>query len=119
MVTGQPISLFVQDMRVEAQVGVQPEELTRRQPLLIDAQIDIASPATDVLGQTVDYRDIVRLAEALAHGGHITLIETFAQRLAQDLLALSDVRSVEVAVRKPQALAPAMAGVKIRLDRPA
>ena len=44
-------------------------------------------------------------------GGHIVLIETVAERIAGPCLAQNGVHAVKVTVRKPQALAPALAGV--------
>ena len=58
-------------------------------------------------------------AQALAAAGHVRLIETFAQRLAEALLAEPAAARVRVRIEKPQALAPRAdaAGVEVTLAR--
>lgn len=110
------IDLFVRDIQVDAAIGALAAEYGRRQILLVDVDIRMAAPSDDLLEDTADYRTIAERAEALAIE-HIVLIETYALRLARACLELPHILSVEVTVRKPSALAPAVAGTRVYLEK--
>jgi dihydroneopterin aldolase len=112
---GLLMDLFVKDIRVDAAIGALAPEYGRRQLLLVDVDMRIEVPADDVLTDTVDYRAVAACAADLAVD-HIVLIETYALRLARACLDLPSIRSVAVTVRKPAALAPAMAGTRVYLE---
>ena len=71
------------------------------------------------IGDTVNYETIGQSARAIADEGHIDLVETFAERLAQACFADARVTRARVRVEKPLALAPhaAAAGVEITAVR--
>ena len=68
------------------------------------------------IGQTVDYCSVARAAETLA-ASHIPLIETFAQKLAAECLALGNVVSARVTVDKPFAIVRGLDGVEVEMRR--
>jgi len=105
--------LFVRELPVETEIGARSDERGRRQLLIVDVEAEIAAPLFDELTATPDYCAIVAAAQQIAEQGHIVLIETYAQRLALACMALSGVSAVDVMVRKPQALPPVMAGVRV------
>lgn len=111
--------VFVRAIRVEAEVGVYTHEHGRRQPLVVDVELDVAATTGDRLGDTVNYETIVAKAQAVAAHGHLKLIETFAERLARACLEDSRVSRARVRVEKPEALAPhaAAGGAEIILTR--
>jgi 7,8-dihydroneopterin aldolase/epimerase/oxygenase len=111
--------VFVRALHVEAEVGVYAHEHGRRQPLLIDVELDVAAAAGDHLSDAVNYETIVAKAEAIAARGHVKLIESFAERLARACLEDLRVSRARVRIEKPQALAPAAAagGAEIILTR--
>ena len=111
--------VFVRALRVEAQIGVYDHEHGRAQPLVIDVELDVAASHCEQLGDTVNYETIGQAARAIAEAGHIDLVETFAERLAQACFADSRVTRARVRVEKPLALAPhaAAAGVEITAVR--
>ena len=110
-------TLFVHDLCIEAHIGALHEECGRRQTLIIDVEAEIAPPLADALAATPDYRAIRTCAQNLANDGHVVLLETYAQRLADVCLALNGIQAVAIRIRKPAALAPAMAGVRIAAQR--
>ena len=112
------VGIFVHALTVDALIGVFPDEHDRRQPLVIDAELEISPPASDALEATVDYRVVRACAEKILSIGHIILLEIFAERLAVMLLDTPGVLEVDLCVRKPQALAPASAGVRIHRKKP-
>lgn len=111
--------IFVRALTVEAEIGVHAHELGRRQPLIVDVELDVAGPVWRSIGDTVNYESVVRHARVIADSGHVGLVETFAWRLAKACLTDSRVRRARVRVEKPMALAPSAeaAGVEIVLAR--
>ena len=71
---------------------------------------------TDEIEATIDYREIVHTAEALA-ARRIAFIETFAASLAEALLRDPRVRKVKVKVSKPEALASGTASTRVSLKQ--
>lgn len=113
--------VFVTGLKVQAEIGVYRHEIGRVQPLVVDVEVDVPTDASDRLAATLDYEAILQAAQAVAAEGHISLVETFAHRLAERCLADPRVSRVRVRVEKPLALAPHAvgAGVEIVLERPA
>jgi len=111
--------VFVRGLPVDAEIGVHAHERGRRQPLIVDVELDVGPGGWRTIGETVNYERIVRHARALADSGHILLVETFAWRLARACLAEPRALRARVRVEKPHALAPKAeaAGVEIILER--
>jgi dihydroneopterin aldolase len=111
--------VFVRALRVEAEVGVHSHEHGRRQPLVVDVELDVSPATGDHLADTVNYEAIAAHARSIAAHGHLKLIETFAERLARACLEDLRVTRARVRVEKPQALAPEAdaGGVEIILTR--
>ena len=107
--------VFVRGLRLEAEIGVHDHERGRRQPLVIDVELDIAPGGWNALSDTVNYETIAAAARLIAADGHTGLVESFAQRLAERCLADPRVVRARVRIEKPMALAPAAeaAGVEI------
>ena len=114
------LKVFVRALRVDAEIGVHPHEYGRSQPLFIDVELDLAAPERcEHIGETLNYERVVQEARALADAGHVRLIETFAQRLGEALMADPHVTRARIRLEKPEALAPhaAAAGAEITLAR--
>jgi dihydroneopterin aldolase len=114
------LKVFVRALRIDVEIGVNADEYGRRQPLVIDVELDLVPPERcEHIGETVNYEAVVRHARALASAGHVKLIETFAQRLAEAMMDEAHVVGARVRIEKPQALAEhaEAAGVEITLAR--
>jgi len=111
--------VFVRGLEIDAEIGVYAHEKGRRQPLILDVELDIAATGWRSLSQTVNYETIVEHARAIAASGHISVVESFAERLARACLENPRVLKVRVRIEKPLALAPhaAAAGVEITAVR--
>ncbi len=111
--------VFVTGLKVQAQIGVYRHEIGRVQPLILDVELDVPTAGAGRLSETLNYETILRAAQAIAAGGHIELVETFAERLAQACLADPRVTQARVRVEKPLALAPdaVAAGVELTVVR--
>jgi dihydroneopterin aldolase len=102
---------------VQAEIGVYEHEHGRRQPLVVEVELEIEPGPFEHIADTVSYETVAERAREIAASGHLKLVETFAERLAHACLADRRVRAVRVRVDKPEALAPAVAGVEIRVER--
>jgi dihydroneopterin aldolase len=111
--------VFVTGLTVQAEIGVYKHEIGRVQPLVVDVELDVPTAGAERLADTLNYETILEVAQAVAAQGHIALVETYAERLAQACLADPRVGRVRVRVEKPLALAPHAvgAGVEITLVR--
>jgi len=111
--------VFVTGLKVQAEIGVYRHEIGRVQPLVVDVELDVPTAGAGRLSETLNYETILEAARAIAAGGHIELVETFAERLARACLADGRVTQARVRVEKPLALAPDAvgAGVEITLTR--
>ena len=113
------LHVFVRGLTLSAEVGVIPHEYGRKQPLVIDIELELEPRSVEHIGETISYAVIMAKAKALAESGHFNLVETYAERLARDCLEDPKVRRVRVRVEKPQALAPdaAAGGVEVAVSR--
>jgi len=110
--------VFVRGLKVMAEIGLNPDERGRRQPVVIDVVVTLDPRAPHHLRDTLNYEVVVAAAKALAEGGHIELVETFALRLAETILGHAVVREASVRAAKPEALRDAeAAGAEVTLAR--
>jgi len=111
--------VFIRGLEVDAEIGVHAHEKGRRQPLVIDIELDVAAGGWRALSQTVDYETIAQKARTIAGRGHISVVESFAERLARACFADPRILKAKIRVEKPLALAPhaAAAGVEITAVR--
>ena len=107
----------VRDLPLSAVIGINPDELGRRQPLIVSVELTLAAGRVETLEESVDYRRVAAEAERLAEN-HVTLIEIFARRLAERCLALGPVLDVDVSICKPEALLRGTASVSVRMTAP-
>ena len=90
-------------LRVTATCGVLPEEKARRQPFEIDMDVHAdlgAASLSDDLSDTIDYGALCALVGGIADVEDFDLLERFAGRVAEDVLAVAGVDAVTVVVRK-------------------
>jgi len=111
--------VFVTGLKLQAEIGVYRHEIGKRQPLVVDVELDVPTAGAGRLAETVNYETILQTARRIAEQGHIELVETFADRLARACMADPRVTRARVRVEKPLALAPdaVAAGVEIVVDR--
>jgi dihydroneopterin aldolase len=112
------VSVFVRGFVIAAEIGVYPHERGRTQPLIIDMEVELSPQPVDSLADTVNYEYLTELARRTAAEGHIGLVETYVQLLAEGCLDIAGVQRVRVRVEKPEALEGAeAAGVEMILAR--
>ena len=92
--------IFVRNLVLDCQIGVYPEEkgVTQRVSFTVEA---VMAPSVrsvhDQIAEVPSYDDIIKVIRATADEGHINLVETFAERIAER--CLGDKRIVTVLVR--------------------
>jgi dihydroneopterin aldolase len=104
--------VFVHDLVLGASIGVYKHERRTTQPLRIN--IDLA--VDDDVRNVVDYQKVIDGVTAIVDAGHINLVETLAERIAEMCLADRRVASTRVRVEKLKA-APEGATVGVEIER--
>ncbi|MEP7077756.1 MAG: dihydroneopterin aldolase [Chthoniobacterales bacterium] len=95
--------IHIEQLEVFAFIGVTDTERAQRQRLTITTTI---WPATDFgaladeIARTIDYSAVCEATRKYVAGRADKLIETLADSLARDLLAMFPIRSIAVEVRK-------------------
>ncbi|MGB0820631.1 MAG: dihydroneopterin aldolase [Parvibaculales bacterium] len=110
--------VFVNRLAVEASIGIHPHERENKQTiwLTIDAGVLEDSATPEAIGDVVCYEDMCKIATALASDGHIDLVETLAERIADRLMEDPRLVQIRVQIEKPQAIDQA-ASVGIAISR--
>ena len=113
--------VFVKGLVLDAEIGAYDHERGRTQPLRIDFEAEVvepSEPAGDRLEDVVCYNRLTEGIKAIIAEGHIKLIETLAERIADLVMSHPMTLSVRVRIEKPGAIAEAAAaGVEIERSK--
>jgi D-erythro-7,8-dihydroneopterin triphosphate epimerase len=121
LAAAEPATIFVRGLAARAIIGIRPEERAKRQDVVIDLALDVATRAgrTDRIEDAVDYKVVKDQVLAYVEGSGHGLLEALAQGIADLCLAQPAVQAVEVTVDKPGALRFARSvAVRLRRERP-
>ena len=108
--------VFIEQMQVEAILGILTEERTTPQPVIIDLELETDTrPAAQSknIADALDYATLAEEVKRLTIDGKYLLIETLINDIADLCLGLPLTRSVRVRVCKPDAVDNARVGVQI------
>ncbi|MBK0400620.1 dihydroneopterin aldolase [Limibaculum sp. M0105] len=109
--------IFLLDYTREIEIGAYAEEVGVTQRVRFDVVLEVTRNTAhidDRVGRVINYDDLVDAIETIARGPRITLLETFAERLAQAVLVDPRARRVHVRIEKLDRLANgARLGVEI------
>lgn len=96
------MKVFVRDLELAARIGVYHHEKLSSQRVRINLELVCTEhPAiNDDLGNVVNYAEIVGQVKAIVAEGHINLVETLADRVAQVCLEDRRVQSAKVRIEK-------------------
>lgn len=111
--------VFVRDYVTQAEIGVWEHEKDTRQAVRINVDLSVIEPNEhheDQLMNVVCYNDIVNNIQTIIQTGHINLVETLAEKIAE--MALDDERVIaaRVKVEKLEAVEGA-ASVGVEIER--
>lgn len=111
--------VFVRDLELSAEIGVHRHEKGRRQSIRINVDlsvIDDGKPLADSLANVVDYERVVDGIRDIIARGHVKLVESLAERIAD--LCLKDRRVDKVCVRIEKLAAfPDALSVGVEIER--
>lgn len=113
--------IHLKGLKVEARIGVHDWEQRVPRTLVVDLDIaaDVARAArTDALADTADYAAIAATVGEWAAASRCQLIETFAEKLAQELLRRHALAGLRLTVHKPGAV-PGAQDVSVTVERKA
>jgi dihydroneopterin aldolase len=119
--TADRLTVFVRQLRLEAEIGVWAHERGRKQPVVIDIamEVDPDRPLPHKLAEIVRYDEAAELAARAVAAGHIDTVETLAAAIADGCLKDPRVQRVTVTVEKPHGVAAAQGvGVVLQRTRP-
>ena len=113
-------TLFIRALPVDCIIGIHPFERGSHQRLEISLTVNAdftAAAAEDDIEAAIDYTALATRIENFAREGKFLLIETLAERLADELFT-PPMESLEIEVMKPGALETTReVGVRTRRDR--
>ncbi len=110
--------VFVRDLELDARVGVYDHEKKVSQRVRINLDLAVhedVNPADD-LGNVVCYEAIANGVRGIVHDGHVNLVETLAERIAEFCLEDPRVQTARVRVEKLHAI-PDATSVGIEIER--
>ncbi|KAA5607219.1 dihydroneopterin aldolase [Roseospira marina] len=95
--------VFVRDLVLHARIGVYDHEKVGHQRIRLNLDLSVRESAGDLgdrLENVVCYETVLNRVRALALEGHVNLVETLAERIADACLEDSRVRRAQVRVEK-------------------
>ncbi|MBI1180886.1 MAG: dihydroneopterin aldolase [Alphaproteobacteria bacterium] len=111
--------VFVHDLVLDAQIGIHAHERGVTQRLRINLDLSVVDrhplPA-DRIEHVVCYQEVVKDTTAVIGRGHVNLVETLAEEIAQTILGNDQVIAVRVRVEKLDAFAN-VASVGVEIER--
>ncbi len=120
--------VFLRDMVLPASIGVHPHEHGAAQRVRVNVDLGVedlgagglSRPAVgrDRLSRVVDYEAVANAVRDIISSGHVLLVETLAERIAEACLSDPRVEIVRIRVEKLDVFADAAsAGVEIERRR--
>lgn len=106
-------------MELEALVGIYDHEKTMPQPLRINIELGVREGRASLTGNiddTVDYEKIANGVRDIVSSGHVGLLETLAERIADYCMTTSLVMTATIRLEKLAAV-PGTASVGIEITR--
>ncbi len=118
--TGEPMDLiFIEGLAGQTVIGIHDSELHRPQPLVIDVYAGVPRARacdTDRIGDTIDYSVVRERLQRLLAEHRLTLLEAFAEAVADILLGEFGAAWVRVKVVKPNKFDD-VAAVGVQIER--
>lgn len=93
--------VFVRDLVLSARIGIHPHERELAQRVRFNVDLAVTEkPAPADISQVVSYEDVVLGIKRIISAGHIDLVETLAEGIAEFCLADPRVTAARVRVEK-------------------
>jgi dihydroneopterin aldolase len=111
--------ILVRDLVLKCLIGIHPHELLAPQRVRVNVEMAVyeqAGPLSDDIKNVVSYEDVIEGIKKMLADGHINLVETLAEKIAELCLTDERVNSVRIRVEKLDVYAEA-ASVGIEIER--
>ena len=112
-------TVFIRDLRIQASIGIHDFEKKGPQPVCVNVAMETSgdsTPLNDDYQNAVCYETAANGIRDIVSNGHINLVETLAEKIAEFCLQDTRVSMVRVRVEKPEILSDA-AGVGVEIER--
>ena len=113
--------VFVKDLKIEALLGIYPEEKAKPQRIIVNIDLSVKEGAdrlSDDIKNVVSYEIVVKKVERIVAQGHVNLVETLAELIAAACLKDARVMAARVRIEKPDVIKNARSvGVEIERTR--
>jgi 7,8-dihydroneopterin aldolase/epimerase/oxygenase len=111
--------VFVRDLEIIALLGVHEHEKRKAQRIIVNIDLsvreDLANLADDIKN-VVSYEVVVHRVEAIVAQGHVHLVETLAERIAEACLSDERISAARVRIEKPDII-PNARSVGVEIER--
>lgn len=111
--------ILVRDLVLKCSIGIHAHELLAPQRVRINVDMTVleqAGPLCDDIANVVSYEDVIDGIKAMLAEGHINLVETLAEKIADLCLTDERVETARIRVEKLDVYAEA-ASVGIEIER--
>jgi len=113
--------LIIKEIELIGHCGITEEERISGQRLSVDIELfaDITSAAnSDRLQDSIDYVGVCNLIVSIGSEGKFNLLETLAERMAQEVLGKYNVSEILIRLRKPSVpVAPVKGCFEVEIRR--
>ena len=113
--------VFVRDLEVLAFIGIYPHEKKKKQRIVVNIDLSVKErpgQMKDEISHVVSYEIIAKKVESIVGEGHVNLVETLCEKIAQSCLKDKRVMAARVRVEKPDIIKNAKSvGVEIERGR--
>jgi len=110
--------IFIRDLTLMANIGIYPQEHLAPQPVLmsIDAWVEDLPVAVDHIDQVLSYELLRDAAHRVVRAGHIQLVETLVNQIADWVMMDSRIRRLRIKAEKTTIFSDA-AGAGVEIER--
>lgn len=119
--TKKTSKIFIKDLELDMFIGILEEEKHSKQRVLVSVEMNVAPNEQwqkDSIDDVVSYADIIERIEMIANSGHINLVETFAEKIADACMSVNEVLNARISVQKPDIIDNASSvGVEIYQEK--
>jgi 7,8-dihydroneopterin aldolase/epimerase/oxygenase len=111
--------VFVRDLECMALIGIYDHEKEKAQRIIVNIDLSVQEsdvPMDDDISHVVSYEIIAKKVESILAEGHINLVETLCEKIAQSCLKDKRVLAARVRVEKPDII-PNARSVGVEIER--
>jgi 7,8-dihydroneopterin aldolase/epimerase/oxygenase len=111
--------VFVRDLECMALIGIYDHEKEKAQRIIVNIDLSVQEsdvPMDDDISHVVSYEIIAKKVEGILEEGHINLVETLCEKIAQSCLKDKRVLAARVRVEKPDII-PNARSVGVEIER--